>query len=91
MDKTLTASRTHLASLDRSRSSIDYAITDHKKDGIDNLISVLPGKFVLHRFVAEMAGDLICKKLNYRKKSLTSTTKLKPPLNAVKRKVKFQL
>ncbi len=48
-----------------------FRIIDHEELGEANLISVVGGKMVLHRLMAEEATDLICRKLGVREKCRT--------------------
>ncbi|MBU1340248.1 MAG: anaerobic glycerol-3-phosphate dehydrogenase subunit A [Proteobacteria bacterium] len=40
-----------------------FALIDHKKDGVDNLITITGGKLSTYRLMAEKASDMACKKL----------------------------
>ena len=88
----LTSVRTHLrddSCSDSFGSKRDYLILEHQNNGkYINFMSVLPGKMTIARYVAEQAGDIVCKRLNIKKKSKTATTPIKKPTN-VPRKFKF--
>ena len=50
---------------------------DHEtRDGIGGFITITGGKLMTYRLMAEMATDLVCKKLNVAKKCETRTTPL---------------
>ncbi len=55
-----------------------FAVINHKNEGIENFISVVGGKFILHRLMAEKAVDTMCKFLNLDKLCQTkiSSTKI---------------
>ncbi len=44
-----------------------FEIINHENEGINNMISVVGGKFILHRLMAEKAVDAMCKFLNIDK------------------------
>ncbi len=48
---------------DRSESR-SFTILDHQKDGVENFISMVGGKFMLYRLMSEKTVDLLCEKLN---------------------------
>jgi len=48
-----------------------FRVIDHEELGEASLISVVGGKMVLHRLMAEEATDLICRKLGAREKCRT--------------------
>jgi glycerol-3-phosphate dehydrogenase len=56
--------------------SRSYKILNHKQDGIDNLISVVGGKFMTYRLMAEKAVDEVCRELGVDKPSQTATEPL---------------
>ncbi|HVF69119.1 MAG TPA: FAD-dependent oxidoreductase [Xanthomonadales bacterium] len=56
--------------------SRSFKILDHKEDGIDNFISVVGGKFILHRLMAEKAVDILCKDLGVNKQCQTASIPL---------------
>lgn len=64
LSKTIRGYRTHFKSTNHTRSGIDYGIFDHTKEGIKNIFSILPGKLVLHRLVAEQTLDSILETKN---------------------------
>ena len=90
----LTSVRTHLKDLSYKSlfgSKRDYIILDHEAThGIVNLISVLPGKMTIARYVAEQVGDIVCRKFNIGKKSRTANILIEKP-KIVPRKFKFYL
>lgn len=47
---------------DRSFSR-EFALLDHEKEGLGNLISVFGGKLTIFRLIAEKTADLVCEKL----------------------------
>lgn len=90
----LTSVRTHLEDSSYTRSfgsKRDHLILDHEaKDGIENLICVLPGKMTIARYVAEKVGDMVCQKFNILEQSRTAQTPLERP-KRIPRKFKFYL
>jgi glycerol-3-phosphate dehydrogenase len=40
-----------------------FALVDHSKDGVDNLVTITGGKLTTHRLMAERTADLVCAKL----------------------------
>jgi len=47
-------------------------LVDHReRDGMDGFITIAGGKLMTYRLMAEMASDLVCKKLSVRKKCTT--------------------
>lgn len=90
----LTSVRTHLRDvsyLDSFGSKRDYLILEHQDNGkYINFMSILPGKMTLARFVAEQAGDIVCKRLNIKKKSKTAITLIYKP-KTVPRKFNFYI
>lgn len=55
-------------------TSRKHKIVDHRKDGVDGLLSLPGGKITSQRFFAEETVDLIAKRLGVRKPSTTKTT-----------------
>ena len=52
-------------------------LLDHeKRDGIKGFISITGGKLMTYRLMGEWTADLVCKKLNIDKHSVTATTPL---------------
>jgi len=92
----LTSVRTHLRDDSYSDSfgnKRDFLILEHQdnnKGTYINFMSVLPGKMTIARYVAEQAGDIVCKRLNIKKKSITATTTIKEPTN-ISRRFKFYI
>lgn len=88
----LTSVRTHLKNdsySDSFGSKRDFLILAHQNNGkYINFMSVLPGKMTIARYVAEKAGDIVCKKLNVKQKSKTSTMPISKP-TTIKREFKF--
>lgn len=48
-----------------------FAIIDHERDGLANLITVVAGKLTIFRLVAEKAADLVCDRLGVTAPCLT--------------------
>ncbi len=48
-----------------------FAIIDHERDGLANLISVVSGKLTTSRLVAEHVADLVCRRLGVKAPGLT--------------------
>lgn len=90
----LTSVRTHLRDDSYSDSfgnKRDFLILEHQDNGkYINFMSVLPGKMTIARYVAEQAGDIVCKKLNIKKKSEAAITPIKKPRN-IPRRFKFYI
>ncbi len=90
----LTSVRTHLRDDSYSDSfgnKRDFLILEHQDNGkYINLLSVLPGKMTIARYVAEQVGDIVCKRLNIKKKSKTAITPIKKPIN-ISRRFKFYI
>lgn len=90
----LTSVRTHLRDdsyADSFGNKRDFLILEHQDNGkYINLMSVLPGKMTIARYVAEQAGDVVCKRLNIKKKSKTAITPIKKPIN-ISRRFKFYI
>jgi len=88
----LTSVRTHLRDDSYSDSfgnKRDFLILEHQDHGkYINLMSVLPGKMTIARYVAEQTGDIVCKRLNIKKESKTAITPIKKPTN-ISRLFKF--
>ncbi|MFC1670841.1 anaerobic glycerol-3-phosphate dehydrogenase subunit A [Spirochaetota bacterium] len=62
-------------------------IIDHKdRDGIEGIITVAGGKLITYRLMAEMAVDLVCKKINVKKKCTTHKTPLPGSEKSISRK-----
>ena len=59
------------------QESRSFKILNHKKDGVDNFVSVVGGKFMLYRLMAEKAVDELCKNLKVNKQSQTAQIELK--------------
>ncbi|HUQ85684.1 MAG TPA: FAD-dependent oxidoreductase [Candidatus Limnocylindrales bacterium] len=54
-----------------------FEVINHQNEGINNLISVVGGKFILHRLMAEKAVDEICRELGIEKQCQTAIIPLK--------------
>ncbi len=55
----------------------EFHLIDHeKRDDIENMLTVIGGKWTTHRFMAEKTSDLVCEKLKVDRKCQTQTTKL---------------
>ncbi len=60
----------------------EYAVFDHQENqSIPGLITVLGGKLILFRHVAEVAGDLIASRCGCKNQSTTRTVPLESPEN----------
>lgn len=60
--------------------SRDYTLIDHEsKDKVNNFVTVLGGKLIIHRYVSELVGDLVSKKLNLSTICRTKGFPLKKP------------
>lgn len=46
-------------------ASRNFAVVDHRKDGVDGLITVVGGKLTTYRLMAEKTVDLACEKLGF--------------------------
>lgn len=53
-----------------------FAVINHKEEGVNNLISVVGGKFILFRLMGEKAVDEICKEIGVDKKCQTAVIPL---------------
>lgn len=53
-----------------------FRIINHRQDGLDNFISVVGGKFVIHRLMAEKAVDQMCQSLGVDAICSTASIKL---------------
>jgi glycerol-3-phosphate dehydrogenase len=74
---------------DPSGRSISRGIVclDHeKRDGIAGLITITGGKMMTYRMMAEVATDMVCRKLNINKRCETATTPLPGSENTPKEK-----
>jgi glycerol-3-phosphate dehydrogenase len=60
---------------DRSVSR-GFALMDHAKQGVENLITITGGKLTTYRMMAEKTADLICQRLGISKPCLTGTEPL---------------
>ena len=52
------------------------ALMDHAKDGVENFSTISGGKLSTYRLMAEMAADLVCKKMGVTKPCVTRTLPL---------------
>jgi glycerol-3-phosphate dehydrogenase len=89
--KTIQGFRTHFKSSDHTRSGIDYGIYDHVNEGIPNIYSVLPGKFVLHRLVAEEALDNILRVNKIKRSANSNDEPLEAPLDVTGEMIEYIL
>ncbi|QLA19841.1 FAD-dependent oxidoreductase [Desulfolutivibrio sulfoxidireducens] len=55
-----------------------FALLDHARDGVDNLVTITGGKLTTFRIMAEKTADLVCAKLGVDAPCLTATTPLPP-------------
>ena len=54
-----------------------FVCMDHKeRDGLEGMISILGGKLMTYRLMAECASDMVCRKLGIKAPCLTATTPL---------------
>ena len=59
------------------KTSRGIVLIDHEeRDGLAGFITITGGKLMTYRLMAEWATDLVCKKLNNKKKCTTATDKL---------------
>lgn len=56
--------------------SRSFKVLNHKQDGIENFISVVGGKFMTHRLMAEKAIDEVCREIGIHKQSRTAEAPL---------------
>lgn len=63
-------------SSDAREISRSFQILNHKKEGIDNFISIVGGKFTIHRLMAEKAVDEMCNNLKVNKVCQTTLAEL---------------
>lgn len=62
--------------MDDRAISRGFALIDHgKRDGLQNLVTIVGGKLMTYRLMAEKASDLICQKMGTR---ISCSTHLKP-------------
>lgn len=90
----LTSVRTHLKDVsysDSFGSKRDYLILNHQNDKLPiDLISVLPGKLTIARYVAERVGDIVCERFNTKVRSTTAAKTIVKP-KSVPREFQFYL
>jgi glycerol-3-phosphate dehydrogenase len=55
-----------------------FALIDHQRDGVQNLITIAGGKLTTCRLMAEKTADLVCERLGVSAKCLTRTVPLTP-------------
>jgi len=53
-----------------------FTLLDHKKDGVDNFITITGGKLSTYRLMAEKTSDIVCKKHGITQTCKTKTTPL---------------
>ncbi len=53
-----------------------FTLLDHKKDGVDNFITITGGKLSTYRLMAEKTSDIVCKKHGITQICKTKTTPL---------------
>ncbi len=58
-----------------------FALIDHQRDGVQNLITIAGGKLTTCRLMAEKTADLVCERLGVSATCLTRTVRL-PPTSA---------
>lgn len=91
---TFTGIRTHLShTADNNQGTgfdipRDFSISDHEKEnGVNGIISVLGGKLILYRLVAELTGDMVVSKLGITKSCGTRTIPIPPAKNPTGRQL----
>ena len=57
-----------------------FALIDHQRDGVQNLITIAGGKLTTCRLMAEKTADLVCERLGVSAKCLTRTVRLTPTI-----------
>jgi glycerol-3-phosphate dehydrogenase len=57
-----------------------FALIDHQRDGVQNLITIAGGKLTTCRLMAEKTADLVCERLGVCAKCLTRTVRLTPTI-----------
>jgi len=57
-----------------------FALIDHQRDGVQNLITIAGGKLTTCRLMAEKTADLVCERLGVSAKCLTRTVRLAPTI-----------
>jgi glycerol-3-phosphate dehydrogenase len=55
-----------------------FALIDHQRDGVQNLITIAGGKLTTCRLMAEKTADLVCERLGVSAECLTRTVPLAP-------------
>lgn len=58
--------------------SRSFAIIDHSREGVGNMLSIIGGKFVTARLMAEKMGDAVCERLGVSVPSRTAELPLLP-------------
>jgi len=58
--------------------SRSFAVIDHSRDGAENLVSIIGGKFTTARLMAEKLGDFVAERLGVAKESQTASRPLAP-------------
>ncbi|MEM4444315.1 MAG: FAD-dependent oxidoreductase [Thermofilum sp.] len=58
--------------------SRSFAIIDHSREGVGNMLSIIGGKFVTARLMAEKMGDAVCERLGVSVPSRTAELPLAP-------------
>ena len=82
--------RTHFKS-SNTRSGIDYGIYDHGVEGFNNIFSVLPGKFALHRLVAAEVIDNILTTSGLLKSTESNNQQLNAPVETPNKIIEYVL
>ncbi len=58
--------------------SRSFAIVDHSREGVENFVSIIGGKFTTARLMAEKLGDFVSERLGIARESGTASTPLAP-------------
>ncbi len=58
--------------------SRSFAIVDHSREGVENFVSIIGGKFTTARLMAERLGDFVSERLGIARESGTASTPLAP-------------
>lgn len=58
--------------------SRSFAIIDHSREGVGNMLSIIGGKFITARLMAEKMGDAVCERLGVSVPSRTAELPLLP-------------
>ncbi|QOJ79212.1 FAD-dependent oxidoreductase [Infirmifilum lucidum] len=58
--------------------SRSFAVIDHSREGVENFVSIIGGKFTTARLMAEKLGDFVSERLGIARESSTASTPLAP-------------